>query len=82
MEKIKLGIAAVLPPLNRTSELLQNALANRKGGVLKIFDCEVGLAHPHQNGRFALPNSLHWIPRNNPVTSYYDKAIFECLSNK
>ena len=33
MEKIKLGIAAVLPPLNRTVELYQIALANRKGGI-------------------------------------------------
>ena len=32
MEKIKPGIAAVLPHLNRTSEFSQNALANRKGG--------------------------------------------------
>jgi hypothetical protein len=32
MEKIKPGIAANLPPLNRISELQQNALANRKGG--------------------------------------------------
>ena len=33
MENIMPGIAAVLPPLNRTVELYQNALANRKGGI-------------------------------------------------
>jgi len=33
MEKITPGIAAVLPPLNRTVELYQIALANRKGGI-------------------------------------------------
>ena len=37
---------------------------------------------PPSRWRFTLPNSLHWIARDNPVTSYHDKTFFECLSNK
>ena len=36
MSKIMPGIAAYLPSLNRTGELYHTALANGKGGVLKI----------------------------------------------
>jgi len=36
MEKIKPGIAAVLPAPQPNTQIIANALANRKGGILKI----------------------------------------------